>query len=83
MKLFSHVRCGLAFNALSTYVDYFDDDLFYFDPEDVFNFCKEQLSTRVTLRNDYLITTDSIPFEFTVYIYKSDIKLRKKLKQIV
>ena len=36
IKLFPHAKIALAFNNLSTYVDYFDDHLFYIKPEKVF-----------------------------------------------
>jgi SAM-dependent methyltransferase len=66
--LWPHCRRGLAFNLLSTYVDWFEDDLFYADPERVFRFCKEELSPAVALRHDYLVREGAPPFEFTVYV---------------
>ena len=70
--LFPIANKALAFNALSTYVDYHDPGLFYVSPERVFNFCKEKLSPCVTLRHDYRIKRDAIPFEFSVYVYKTE-----------
>ena len=67
--IFSRVRKGFAFNMMSTYVDYFDEGLYYAKPEDVFAFVKS-LTPFVTLRNDYLVKPGSIPFEFTVYAYR-------------
>ena len=69
-KMFNACNKGIAFNAMSTYVDYFDEELFYVDPCKVFDFCKKELSSKVTLRNDYLIKENSIPFEFAIYVYK-------------
>lgn len=71
-KLFNHVKGAIAFNSLSTYVDYRDDGLFYSDPMEVFRFCKENLSPCVTLRHDYLIKKGVIPFEYSVYVYFTD-----------
>lgn len=71
------VRKGLAFNALSRYVDYFDSGLYYCDPAEVFRFCKEELSPLVTLRHDYLIKPSAPPFEFTVYVRPSKHSLRR------
>jgi SAM-dependent methyltransferase len=51
-NLFAHCRQALAFNALSTYVDFFEPHLFYVSPEKVFRHCKERLSSRVCLRHD-------------------------------
>jgi SAM-dependent methyltransferase len=64
-------RKGLAFNALSTYVDYFEEDLFYIDPCEVFRFCKENLSPAVALRHDYLIRPSAPPYEFTIHVHVS------------
>lgn len=69
-KMYLSCNKGIAFNAMSSYVDYYDENLFYIDPCKVFDFCKRELSPKVTLRNDYLIKENSIPFEFAVYVYK-------------
>jgi SAM-dependent methyltransferase len=73
--LFASVRKGLAFNALSTYVDYFDDQLNYLDPAAMFDFCKTKLSPRVVLRHDYLLKDNVIPYEFSMYVYKAGLPL--------
>lgn len=75
--LFSNVKKGISFNLLSRYVDYFDDNLYYADPAKVFSFCKENLSTRVVLRHDYKVKEDSLPNEFTIYVYKDSEPCRK------
>jgi SAM-dependent methyltransferase len=66
--LFAATRKGLAFNALSTYVDYFDEGLYYVDPGKVFDFCKRSLGPLVTLRHDYRVKPSVTPYEFTVYV---------------
>ena len=78
--LFDRTKIGLAFNALSTYVDYRDANLFYVKPEEIFRFCKENLSPCVTLRHDYEIKPNVVPFEFTTYVFKTELKLRKNLE---
>ncbi|MEI2638270.1 MAG: hypothetical protein V9F03_04650 [Microthrixaceae bacterium] len=42
--LYDHTKIALAFNSLSRYVDFFTEGLGYFDPGEVFKFCKENLS---------------------------------------
>ncbi len=79
-SLFPKARRALAFNGLSTYVDFFSPGLFYVNPLKVFNFCKEELSPRVTLRHDYFIKTGVVPFEFSMYVYASEIKPRASLR---
>ncbi|MEL6238326.1 MAG: class I SAM-dependent methyltransferase [Pseudomonadota bacterium] len=75
-KLMPLAQKGYAFNMLSRFVDYFDDGLYYEDPMAAFQFCKEHLSPLVTLRHDYCVRPGSIPFEFTVFVYPSDIEPR-------
>lgn len=67
--IFARVRKGFAFNMMSTYVDYFDEGLYYVQPESVFAYMKS-LTPFVALRNDYQVKPGSIPFEFTIYAYK-------------
>ena len=69
--LFRCTNTGVSFNALSRYVDYRDDGLHYCCPMEVFDFCKRGLTPRVSLRHDYELKPGVIPFEFTIYLYKS------------
>lgn len=69
-ELFNKVKKGVAFNMMSSYVDYYDDSLFYEKPENVFSFIKEEITDLITLRNDYRIKRNAPPFDFTVYLYK-------------
>ena len=69
-KMFDSCSKGIAFNALSTYVDYKDEHLYYSNPCEVFDFCKNELSRKITLRHDYLVKENSIPFEYTIYLYR-------------
>ncbi|CAG0969883.1 MAG: class I SAM-dependent methyltransferase [Candidatus Methanoperedens sp.] len=62
-KAYDLSNIGVAIDMLTSYVDYKEDNLFYYNPEDVFKFCKS-ITKRVTLRHDYPL------FEFTVYLYK-------------
>ena len=74
--LMARVEVGYAFNMLSQFVDYFDDGLYYEDPLYAFRFCKEQLSPLVTLRHDYSVRPGSIPFEFSIYVHRTDVAPR-------
>ena len=69
-RAFAATRRRVAFNLMSTYVDFQDESLFYTDPRAVFDFCKRRLTSRLTLRNDYLVRDDRPPFEYAVYLYK-------------
>ena len=61
---------GITFNLLSTYVDYFNDDLFYIDPSNVFEFCKNKISPKVSIDHSYLLKPSVNPYEYTVSILK-------------
>ena len=75
-RLMQQAEVGYAFNMLSRFVDYFDDGLYYEDPLQAFRFCKEQLSPLVTLRHDYAVRPGSIPFEFSIYVHRTDVAPR-------
>ena len=82
-KLYAHTGKALAFNGLSTYVDYFDEGLYYTDPSDVFQYCKENLSPCVTLKHDYLVKPGVLHFDYTIYVYKTDIEPRMNNSKMI
>ncbi len=63
-RCFSLAERGMSFNAISTYVNFREPEMFYTNPEETFSFCMTQLSSLVTLRHD------NIPRNFTVYVYR-------------
>lgn len=69
-RMFTAAGKGIAFNALSTYVDYQDPALFYSDPCELLAFCKKELSRSVLLRHDYIVKEGGIPYEYAMYVYK-------------
>ena len=69
-KMFSVCEKGIAFNAMSTYVDYYDEVLYYTNPLEIFDYCKRSLTRKVVLRHDYLVKENSIPYEYTIYLYR-------------
>lgn len=60
--IYAHSRKGVAFNLLTSYVDWKAENLFYADPGKFFDFCKRQLSRHVTLVHDYTL------FEWTMLV---------------
>jgi SAM-dependent methyltransferase len=60
--LWTHSNKGLAFNLLSTYVDWRDPHLYYGDPASFFDFCKRTMSRKVSLFHDYPL------FEWTIVV---------------
>lgn len=58
-------RRGFAFNLLSTYVDWKQENLYYADPLAFFDFCKRELSPYVSLLHDYPL------YEWTILVRKN------------
>lgn len=70
-RMFDAAEKGIAFNAMSVFVDYRDPDLFYADPMDIFAFCKSEFGGYPVLRHDYVTRLGGFPYEFAMYVYKS------------
>jgi SAM-dependent methyltransferase len=51
--LHARARRGLAFNLMTTWVDWRADELFYADPAEWLEFCCRELSRSVSLQHDY------------------------------
>lgn len=51
----ARARRGIAFNLMTSWVDYRADTLFYADPAEWFSFCRRELSRSVSLRHDYAL----------------------------
>ncbi len=63
-------RGGIAIDMLTNYVDFKEERLHYYSPEEIFKYAKT-LTKRVVIRHDYPL------YEFTLYLYK-DFKGWKK-----
>ncbi len=62
-KAYAISKIAVAIDVVSSYVDFKEDHLFYYSPEEIFRYCKS-LTKRVILRHDYPL------FEFMVCLYK-------------
>jgi SAM-dependent methyltransferase len=65
-NLAEHSERGFGFNSLTTYVDYRKDHNFHADPAELFRFCKEEISPRVSLLHDYPL------WEWTIAVRASE-----------
>jgi SAM-dependent methyltransferase len=63
-KVFSMANKGVAFNVMSTAVDWERDDLFHVPKDLLINFMTNKLTRNFIIRNDYGL------YEYTTYIYK-------------
>lgn len=73
-KMSESTRKGFAFNFLSTYVEFTDPTLFYFDPGEVLRVCRP-LAPFVSLRHDYVFTDGGFPYEVTIYASKTPLQI--------
>ena len=62
--MFKYSKKGIAFNFLTKYVDWEEDNLYYANPSYYFEFCKNKLSKKVSLVHDYDL------YEFTIHVLK-------------
>jgi SAM-dependent methyltransferase len=63
-RMFSLCTIGIAFNIMSTHVNYFSDNLYYRNPAKLLSWCLTQISPDVKLDHSYGL------YEYTVYIYR-------------
>lgn len=63
-RMFQLSRVGIAFNMMTSYVDYQDAHLFYHPPQDMMDFCIRKLSRKVAIRHDYPL------WEYTVHVWR-------------
>lgn len=61
-NMYQTARHGVAVDLLTSYVDFKQEHLHYYHPEEILSFTK-QLTRRVMLRHDYPL------FEFCIYLY--------------
>lgn len=65
-EMYRRAECGIAFNMVTSYVDYRKSDLYYTNPAIIFDFCCKTLTRHVVIRHDYPL------WDFTVYAYKPE-----------
>ena len=69
-RLWNVCEKGMAFNILSTHVEYFDSDLFYVNPEKMFTYLKSELQGHIVMHHDYITSQDGYPYEVTYFVRK-------------
>lgn len=63
--VFAHARVGIAFNVMSSQVDWERNDLFHLPFDLLASFLTRELSRHFVTRNDYGL------YEYTTYVYRS------------
>lgn len=63
-QVFKHARIGIAFNVMSSHVDWERDDLFHLPMDVAADFLVKNISRDFVIRNDYRL------YEYTIYVYR-------------
>lgn len=66
-KMYDIANVGIAFNVMSTHVNFQRDNLYYRNPSEILAWCMSELTPHVRLDSAYQPW-----FEYTVYLYKPD-----------
>ena len=53
LEAFEYCKKGLAFNFISSYVNFREEEISYHNPQDVFSFCVENLSRKIKMNHHY------------------------------
>ena len=64
--LYNKCDKGVAFNVMSSHVDYQREDLFHVPHDDLANFLTKEITRNYVFRNDYGL------YEYTVYLRKEN-----------
>ncbi len=66
-NVFRSVKIGMAFNVMSTHVDWERKDLFHWSLDEIVAFLVRECSRHIIIRMDYGL------YEYTVYVYKNSV----------
>ena len=64
LKVFEATQKGIAFNVMSSHVDWERDDLFHLPMDKLATFLTREVSRDFVIRNDYRL------YEYTTYVYR-------------
>jgi SAM-dependent methyltransferase len=65
-RMFSLCKVGIAFNVMSTHVNFMVPNLYYRSPAELLAWCMSEITPKAMLHSAYPL------FEFTVYLYRED-----------
>jgi len=62
-KMYLLSNKGIAFNIMTTKVNFFSNNLYYRNPSELFAYCMSEITPNIKIDHTYL-------YEYTVYLYK-------------
>jgi hypothetical protein len=65
-KMFGQCRIGIAFNVMTTHVNFMAPNLYYRNPSELLAWCMTELTTKIKMDHAYPL------FEYTLYLYKEN-----------
>lgn len=72
--VFERADCGVAFNVMSSHVDWENDGLFHLPFDTLARFVTSELTRNFSIRNDYGL------YEYTTYLYKERLSQRSRAR---
>lgn len=66
-KMFALCTVGIAFNVMTTKVNYFSNNLYYRNPAELFSWCLSEISSHIRLDHSYPL------YEYTLQIYREPV----------
>jgi 2-polyprenyl-3-methyl-5-hydroxy-6-metoxy-1,4-benzoquinol methylase len=63
-RMFALCRRGVAFNVMTTKVNYFANNLYYRNPAEMFSWCVSEITRHIKIDHAYPL------YEYTVYLYR-------------
>lgn len=69
-RLFSLTRCGMAFNIMTTKVNYFANNLYYRNPAELLAWCMTEITPYIKIDHSYPL------FEYTVYLNREPVQAK-------
>lgn len=66
-KMFSLARQGIAFNLMTTKVNFFKNNLYYRNPAELLSWCLTEITPYIKIDHSYPL------YEYTIYLYRTPI----------
>lgn len=66
-RMFSLCSIGIAFNVMTTKVNYYSNNLYYRNPAELFSWCLSEITAHIKLDHSYPL------YEYTIYLYRNPI----------
>lgn len=63
-KMFDLCEVGIAFNIMTTKVNYMEENLYYKSPIEILAYCLSEITNKIKIDHSYQL------YEYTVYLYK-------------